>query len=242
METESLLGGLHLQSPSSFSCTEQESLRSIATTFPHTSHLFNWLATQRSLTWIRPFGSMLDPSTSSATSKHATSMDMALVKAVLPKKRKWMTSPELEATGESQTLATWGMKSNATSRYCCVNIDTSVSSAEEHISKGHAHEWSQEVLKLHGDHPWYACELLWGWGKEEIGPTVLYSLTADPLPRLPLSIFQNKAAMKTLLGNPKLFKITCLINVDVFEELLLNHPNLLFCRSVFNGLCYGFWP
>jgi hypothetical protein len=112
-----------------------------------------------------------------------------------------------------------------------------VSSGEECITKEHAHEKNWEVPKLHGDHPWYAQELLWGLDEEEIGPTALYSLTVDPLPRLPLSAFQTKATMKTLLVNPKLFKITCLIDVDVFEELLLNHPNPLFCRSIFNGLC-----
>jgi hypothetical protein len=77
--------------------------------------------------------------------------------------------------------------------------------------------------------------------EEEIGPTVLYSLMADPLPRPPPSAF-NDVAMKTISENPNLFKITCLIDVDVLESLLVDHPNPFFCQSVFTGLCDGFWP
>jgi len=69
----------------------------------------------------------------------------------------------------------------------------------------------------------------------------LYSLTADPLPRPPLSAF-NKVALKTILENPDLFKITCLIHVDVLENLLVDHPKPLFCQSVLTGLRKGFWP
>jgi len=134
------------------------------------------------------------------------------------------------------------MKSDVTSKHRCVNIGTSVNFAKGHITKECAHEQNQEVLKLRGDCPWYARELLWGLDEEEIGPTALYSLTADPLPRPLFLAFQNKAAMKTLSENPELFKIICLIDVDVFEGLLLNHPNPIFCRSVFDGLRYGFWP
>ncbi|KAG6826878.1 hypothetical protein H0H87_006100, partial [Tephrocybe sp. NHM501043] len=31
-------------------------------------------------------------------------------------------------------------------------------------------------------------------------------------------------------------------NVDKFEELLKDHPNQPFIKSVMDGLCYGFWP
>jgi len=97
------------------------------------------------------------------------------------------------------------------------------------------------ALKRRGDRPRYARQLIWDLNEEEIGPTALYSLTADPLPRPPLSAFTN-VAMKTISENPDLFKITCLINVDVFESLLVDHPKPLFCRSVFTGLREGFWP
>jgi hypothetical protein len=117
-----------------------------------------------------------------------------------------------------------------------------VNSAEDRIAKEHVCKRNREVLKLRGDCPRSTRELLWGLDEEEIGPTALYSLKADPLPRPPLSAFQNEAAMKTLFANLELFKITCLINVDVLEGLLVDHPNPLFCRSVFDGLRYGFWP
>ena len=69
----------------------------------------------------------------------------------------------------------------------------------------------------------------------------MYSLTAEPLPRPPLSTF-TKTSLKTISQNPNLFKITCLIHVDIFEALLIDHPNPHFCQSVFTGLQEGFWP
>ena len=69
----------------------------------------------------------------------------------------------------------------------------------------------------------------------------MYSLTAEPLPRPPLSAF-TETSLKTISENPDLFKITCLIHVNVFESLLIDHPNPLFCQSVFTGLQEGFWP
>ena len=70
---------------------------------------------------------------------------------------------------------------------------------------------------------------------EEIGPTAMYSLKAEPLPRPPLSAF-TKTSLKTISQNYDLFNITCLIHVDIFEALLIDHPNPLFCQSVFTGL------
>ena len=69
----------------------------------------------------------------------------------------------------------------------------------------------------------------------------MYSLTAEPLPRPPPSAF-TKTSLKTISENPDLFKITCLIHVNIFERLLLHHPNPLFCQSVLTGLRDGFWP
>ena len=49
-------------------------------------------------------------------------------------------------------------------------------------------------------------------------------------------------ARKTISENPGLFKIVTPINVDRFQELLVNHPNPLFVASVCAGLRNGFWP
>jgi hypothetical protein len=69
----------------------------------------------------------------------------------------------------------------------------------------------------------------------------MYFLTAEPLSRLPPSAF-TETALKTISDNPDLFKITCLIHVDVLDGLLADHPKPLFCQSVLTGLCEGFWP
>ena len=168
-------------------------------------------------------------------------MDTALAKAANLPSRKRPRDLELEPTGDKQTHADYGMMENATRKRPRVSTGISVNSAEDRMSKETASVERSEVLKRRGDRPRYARQLIWGLNEEEIGPTVLYSLTADPLPRPPLSAF-TKVAMKTISENPDLFKITCLIDVDIFESLLVDHPKPLFCRSVFACLREGFWP
>jgi hypothetical protein len=97
-------------------------------------------------------------------------------------------------------------------RHICKSLQGGV------IAKKSAHAKKPGVFEHCGDHPRYAHELLWGLDEDEIGPTALYS---DPLPRPPPSAFENKIAMKTISENPDIFKITCLIDVDAFERLLV---------------------
>ena len=65
---------------------------------------------------------------------------------------------------------------------------------------------------------------------------------ADPLPCLPQSELENSIANETIRAHPDLFKITCNINITKFTELLQDHPNQPFVRSVIIGLTEGFWP
>ncbi|KAJ7117925.1 hypothetical protein C8R43DRAFT_830931, partial [Mycena crocata] len=62
-----------------------------------------------------------------------------------------------------------------------------------------------------------------------------------PLPRPPLSEY-TPAVMKTLEENDHLFKIVSPVDADIFEALLINHPNQPFVHSVVTGLREGFWP
>ncbi|KAJ7024415.1 hypothetical protein C8F04DRAFT_895723, partial [Mycena alexandri] len=49
-------------------------------------------------------------------------------------------------------------------------------------------------------------------------------------------------ALKTLADHADLFRIVSPVDVDVFESLLVEHPNQPFVRSVVVGLREGFWP
>jgi hypothetical protein len=69
-----------------------------------------------------------------------------------------------------------------------------------------------------------------------------WSQTAVPLPRPPISELNDPIACETISKNPSLFQIVTPINVDRFQELLNDHPNPLFVRSVCVGLREGFWP
>jgi len=90
--------------------------------------------------------------------------------------------------------------------------------------------------------PKFAWELIWGAVDDDISPSARYSLFAEPLPRPPQFELENFAANKTIHEHPNLFKITCNINIEKFNELLIDHPNQPFVQSVIAGLRDGFWP
>ena len=84
--------------------------------------------------------------------------------------------------------------------------------------------------------------LIWG---ASTGPKVVsaYStLTARPVPLPPKNELQNDVARRTIAKNPGLFKIVSPINVRRFKELLKDHPNRAFVKSVVRALKKGFWP
>lgn len=99
-----------------------------------------------------------------------------------------------------------------------------------------------EEFRERGERLKRARDFLWERGEKEMGPTSLYSLTAKPLPRPPDITFEDEVRMKTIRDHPELFKITCVIDVDTFEKLLVDHPNQPFVQSVLVGLRKGFWP
>ncbi|KAG2348112.1 DNA/RNA polymerase [Suillus weaverae] len=72
--------------------------------------------------------------------------------------------------------------------------------------------------------------------------TALWTETAEPLPRPPPDEFLNLHALQTIEENPSLFVVSTPIKIDVFESLLLDHPNQPFVHSVITGLREGFWP
>ncbi|KAG1737264.1 hypothetical protein EDB19DRAFT_1637136, partial [Suillus lakei] len=72
--------------------------------------------------------------------------------------------------------------------------------------------------------------------------TALWTETAEPMPRPPSHEFSNVEALNTIKRHPSLFKVSTPIKVDVFESLLVDHPNPDFVRSVCEGLREGFWP
>jgi hypothetical protein len=93
-------------------------------------------------------------------------------------------------------------------------------------------------------HPKFARDLLWAPSttSNPLSPASQYSLFADPLPRPPDSELHNEIANSTICDHPNLFKVVCNIKIDVFADLLSDHPNQPFVQSVIAGLREGFWP
>jgi len=249
METGSSHGESLSERPNSYSHIAKRNSRNILSTFPHTSHLCTPVPIGKSLNSIRRSGSESDlsttsrltSSTSSVISKLAISTDTAPVKAVLSPNRKRARDPELELVGDKLTHAAYGTMENARRKRPRASTDTFARPAEDHTAKMTVPETKSEALERRGHRPRFARQLIWDPDEEVIGPTAMYSLTAEPLPRPPPSAF-TEIALKTISENSHLFKITCLIHVDVLENLLVDHPNPLFCQSVLTGLRKGFWP
>ena len=83
---------------------------------------------------------------------------------------------------------------------------------------------------------------MWEEGSTLSPTTAEWSETARPLVRPPMSELIQSAACQTVADNPSLFRVQTPIKVDVFERLLVNHPNPKFVTSVCTGLREGFWP
>src|SRR6266567_4205767 len=96
-----------------------------------------------------------------------------------------------------------------------------------------------EVL---GMRPKYLRYNLWPTTHERTPTIADWSETASPLPCPPLSELNNPVVLWTISENPSLFQIITPINVDRFENLLCDHPNPAFVKSVCSGLQEGFWP
>jgi hypothetical protein len=99
-----------------------------------------------------------------------------------------------------------------------------------------------EASEMHGQHPKYLRYNLWDEGLAMSSTTAEWSETARPLPRPPITEFSNRSATKTVSDNPDLFQVRTPVKVDVFEDLLKDHPNPSFVKSVCTGLREGFWP
>ena len=111
--------------------------------------------------------------------------------------------------------------------------------ANPDMGKGTAWTKPNEVYGLQ---PRYLRHNLWEEGSSISPTTAEWSETAHPLPRPPLSEYLNPEVNKTIKDNPELFEVRTPINVDVFESLLVHHPNPAFVCSVCAGLREGFWP
>jgi hypothetical protein len=92
-----------------------------------------------------------------------------------------------------------------------------------------------------GQHPRYLRNFLFPSHSSLTSPTLLFSLDAAPLPRPPLSVSLNPTIQSTITSNPEIFKIVTPIKVNIFQKLLIDHPNQEFVQSVCDGLRYGFW-
>ena len=96
--------------------------------------------------------------------------------------------------------------------------------------------------EVYGLQPKYLRHNLWDNGSSLSPTTAEWSEHAKPLPRPPLSELSNPVSSKTIASFPHLFQIQTSIKVDIFENLLKDHPNLSFVKSVCDGLREGFWP
>ncbi|KAJ6615693.1 hypothetical protein B0H10DRAFT_1690695, partial [Mycena sp. CBHHK59/15] len=63
-----------------------------------------------------------------------------------------------------------------------------------------------------------------------------------PLPSPPAHLLNDPVVQASLRAMKDHIKVETPFNVEHFENLLVDHPNQLFVRSVMTGLQEGFWP
>lgn len=97
-------------------------------------------------------------------------------------------------------------------------------------------------LSPYAKRPRYLRNVVWTNNAHPFSSTAMSTEAELPVPSIPLSELNNPVITKSIAENPDIFKITTSINVNHFEELLANHPNQPFVRSVCKGLREGFWP
>ncbi|KIY53673.1 hypothetical protein FISHEDRAFT_32838 [Fistulina hepatica ATCC 64428] len=94
--------------------------------------------------------------------------------------------------------------------------------------------------------PRYARHLVWSDGIDHSVTSKVSlaeaSITMPPLPEPPEEEYMNLTALDTIQDKPHLFRVDTAVNINRFEELLLDHPNPSLVTSVSHGLRDGFWP
>ncbi|KIY53712.1 hypothetical protein FISHEDRAFT_68648 [Fistulina hepatica ATCC 64428] len=94
--------------------------------------------------------------------------------------------------------------------------------------------------------PCYAHHLVWSDGIDHSITSKVSlaeaSITMPPLPEPPEEEYMNLTTLDTIQDKPHLFRVDTAVNINRFEELLLNHPNPSLVASVAHGLRDGFWP
>jgi hypothetical protein len=97
-------------------------------------------------------------------------------------------------------------------------------------------------IEVIGKRPKYLRYHIWDPDGTVSEMMVEWTERAKPLPRPATVQLMHPVVRETIIQNPTLFKIITPVNLKVFEELLKDHPNQDFVKSVCVGLRNGFWP
>lgn len=118
-----------------------------------------------------------------------------------------------------ESLVTTGIAEHVTKLPTNARASTSAVAAEEGINEEIA-PWQKLLNESIARGPRFRRRMIWGDGSETLSGTALWTETAEPLPRPPLSEYENVAALGTIAKYPDLFKVSTPINFDRFEMLL----------------------
>jgi hypothetical protein len=97
-------------------------------------------------------------------------------------------------------------------------------------------------IEQFGRKPKYLRCHIWNPDSQSAETTVSWTERARPLPRPSTVQLMHPLTRETVSKHPELFKVVTPVKVDVFENLLQDHPNPSFVKSVCCGLRHGFWP
>jgi hypothetical protein len=94
------------------------------------------------------------------------------------------------------------------------------------------------------DSPLFRRRFVWSHRQcnDSLSPAAAATEFAKPLPSPPEALINNPEILSTLRHLDPYIKVETPFNVDRFENLLADHPNQPFVKSVMRGLREGFWP
>jgi hypothetical protein len=121
------------------------------------------------------------------------------------------------------------------------DIDMPARSAEARLME-RPHVMPPPGIETYGMRPKYHRYNIWDPDCQQPHTTAEWTEHALPLPRPSPEQLMHPISQQTIATHADLFQIITPIKIEVFEDLLQDHPNQPFVKSVCDGLRYGFWP
>ena len=220
----------------SLSSTENESSKTTPSTSKMSSPRKTWVGTRGSSSTTLQSGTWCEEDNNSFSPIHTASC-LSIQRSSYP--MEYNTQEGKNPNHARQRSASDSITKDAA--HLTADIDMRAITAETHRMES-PHVLPPPGIEVYGMRPKYHRYNVWDPENRQPVSTVEWTERAKPLPRPSPEQLMHPVSRQTIATYPDLFQIVTPIKINVFEDLLREHPNQPFVRSVCEGLRYGFWP